>query len=217
MYEFHTIITISREFGSGGAEIGRMIAERLNIKCYDKEMLDRAAADSGICQELLESHDEKPTKSFLYSLVMDAYSFGYQTAGYNDMPINYKIFLAQFDAIKKIAEEGPCVLIGRCADFALEDNPNVLSVFIRGDLEDRINRISKLRDITPEMAREVILKADKKRASYYNYYTNKRWGAAESYDVCINSSTLGIEGTVRAILKFAALKEQAENSQKTEF
>ena len=116
----NTIITIGREFGSGGCEIGHKLAEKLGIKCYDKDMLDFAAKESGICQEIFESHDEKPTNSFLYSLVMDTYSFGYSSGSYTDMPLNHKVFLAQFDAIKKIAKAGPCVLVGRCADYALE-------------------------------------------------------------------------------------------------
>ena len=105
-----SIITIGREYGSGGRQIGQEVAKYFGIKCYDKELLERAANDSGICKELFEHHDEKPTNSFLYSLVMDTYSFGYSSAGFNDMPMNHKIFLAQFDAIKKLAEEGPCVM-----------------------------------------------------------------------------------------------------------
>lgn len=107
-----SIITIGREYGSGGRQIGQEVAKYFGIKCYDKELLERAANDSGICKELFEHHDEKPTNSFLYSLVMDTYSFGYSSAGFNDMPMNHKIFLAQFDAIKKLAEEGPCVMVG---------------------------------------------------------------------------------------------------------
>ena len=110
-----SIITIGREYGSGGRQIGQEIAKYFGIKCYDKELLEHAANDSGICKELFENHDEKPTNSFLYSLVMDTYSFGYSSAGFSDMPMNHKIFLAQFDAIKKLADEGSCVFIGRCA------------------------------------------------------------------------------------------------------
>ena len=107
-----TVITIGREFGSGGHEIGMKLAEKLGIKCYDKELLELAAKESGLCEELFASQDEKPTNSFLYSLVMDTYSLGY-TNSYVDMPINHKVFLAQFDAIKKLAGEGPCVMVGR--------------------------------------------------------------------------------------------------------
>ena len=184
MSKTHTIITIGRQFGSGGREIGKRLADELEIEFYDKELLSRAAKDSKICKELFETHDEKPTNSFLYSLVMDTYSMGFASGSVNEMPLNHKIFLAQFDAIKKIAEEGPCVLVGRCADYALEERDDVLSVFIH--------------------------KTDKRRASYYNYYTNKKWGDAESYDICINSAKFGVDGCVKAIKDFLELKASLE-------
>ena len=203
----NTIITIGREFGSYGLDIGKRVAEELGLKLYDKDMLKRAAKESGLCEELFETHDEKPTNSFLYSLVMDTYSLGYASSGYADMPLNHKVFLAQFDTIKKIASEGPCVIVGRCADYALEDFDNVVSIFIHADLDKRINRVSRMQNITPAKAKDMILKNDKKRASYYNYYTNKEWGEAKSYDLCLNSSKLGVEGTVKAILEFIRLRE----------
>lgn len=203
----NTIITIGRQFGSAGREIGRKVADDLGINFYDKEMLVRAAKESGICEEIFETHDEKPTNSFLYSLVMDTYTMGYAGNTYNDMPINHKVFLAQFDAIKKIADEGPCVLVGRCADYALEAYDNMVSVFIHADLDTRIARVGHIYDIPANKAKDMIIKADKKRSSYYNYYTNKRWGDAESYDVCLDSSKLGVEGTAKAIEQYVALKE----------
>lgn len=210
MADTKTIITIGRQFGSAGREIGYKVAEKLGVKLYDKEMLDRAAKESGICQELFETHDEKPTSSFLYSLVMDTYSLGYTSGTYTDMPINHKLFLAQFDAIKKIAQEGSCVLVGRCADYALEDYDNVINLFIHADLDARIRRIARRFDLTDAKAKDMIHKTDKKRASYYNYYTNKRWGVADSYDFSLNSSVLGVDGTVEAILRLVDLKEHTE-------
>ena len=203
----NTIITIGRQFGSGGREIGYKIAEDLGIKLYDKEMLARAAKESGICEEIFETHDEKPTNSFLYSLVMDTYSVGYTGSAYTDMPINHKVFLAQFDAIKKIADEGPCILVGRCADYALENYDNVVSIFIHADLHARIRRIARIYDLPDNKAKDMILKADKQRSSYYDYYTNKRWSDAESYELCLNSSMLGIEGTAKMVEQYVALKE----------
>ena len=203
-----SIITIGREYGSGGRQIGQEVAKYFGIKCYDKELLEHAANDSGICKELFEHHDEKPTNSFLYSLVMDTYSFGYSSSGFSDMPMNHKIFLAQFDAIKKLAGEGPCVMVGRCADYALAEYPNVLSVFISGNMDEKIKYISKLYDKTPDKAKDIIVKTDKKRSNYYNYYTSKKWGDARSYDVCLNSSVLGPEGTVDAILEIIKLRER---------
>lgn len=204
----NTIITIGRQFGSAGREIGQKIAEDLGIKLYDKEMLARAAKESGICEEIFETHDEKPTNSFLYSLVMDTYSMGYSGNTYTDMPINHKVFLAQFDAIKKIADEGPCILVGRCADYALESYNNVVSVFIHADLDSRIRRIARIYDLPDNKAKDLILKTDKKRASYYNYYTNKKWSDAESYELCLNSGELGVNGTAEVIEQYIALKEK---------
>ena len=213
MTDTKTIITIGRQYGSAGREIGRKVAADLGIKLYDQEMLDRAAKESGICQELFESHDEKPTSSFLYSLVMDTYSLGYSAGSYTDMPINHKVFLAQFDAIKKIADEGPCILVGRCADYALEEYDNVLRIFIHADLNARIRRIARIYDLTDAKAKERILKTDKTRASYYNYYSNKKWGAASSYDFSICSSVLGIEGTAKLIEELVAIKESELNTR----
>ena len=207
MEKTNTIITIGREFGSAGREIGYKIAKDFGIKLYDKEMLNRAAKESGICEELFEAHDEKPTNSFLYSLVMGTYSLGYSSGGYTDMPINHKVFLAQFDAIKKIASEGPCILVGRCADYALEEFDNVLTVFIHAKMEARIRRIARIYNLTDAKAKEMIQKTDKQRSSYYNYYTNKKWSDAESYDICLDSSVLGIDGTAEAIKHLVAIKE----------
>ena len=210
----NTIITIGREFGSAGREIGYKVAEAFDIKLYDKEMLARSAKESGICEEIFETHDEKPTNSFLYSLVMDTYSMGYSGNTYTDMPINHKVFLAQFDAIKKIADEGPCILVGRCADYALESYKNVVSVFIHADLEARIRRIARIYDLTDAKAKDMIIKTDKKRSSYYNYYTNKKWSDAESYELCLTSSELGIEGTAKAIIDYVQLKESIEKDKR---
>ena len=208
MAKTNTIITIGRESGSAGREIGYKVADYFGIKLYDKEMLARAAKESGICQELFETHDEKPTSSFLYSLVMDTYSLGYSAGSYADMPINHKVFLAQFDTIKKIASEGPCILVGRCADYALEDFDNVLSVFIHADMNARIRRIARIYDLTDAKAKERIVKTDKQRASYYNYYSNKKWSDADSYNICLDSSVLGIDGTAEAIERLVEIKEQ---------
>lgn len=213
MAETKTIITIGRQFGSAGREIGYKVADKLGIKLYDKEMLDRAAKESGLCQELFETHDEKPSNSFLYSLVMDTYSFGYSSGAYNDMPLNHKVFLAQFDAIKKIADEGPCILVGRCADYALDDYDNVLNLFIHADMDARIRRIARRFDLSDAKAKDMIIKTDKKRSSYYNYYTNKRWGAADTYDFCLNSSKLGIDGTVDAIVKLVEINEKIADTK----
>ena len=195
------IITIGRQYGSGGYEIGKKLATDLGVELYDKEMLKRAAKESGLCEELFETHDEKPTNSFLYSLVMDTYSLGYSSGTYADMPINHKVFLAQFDAIKKIAEEKSCVIVGRCADYVLREHPNVVNVFICAPMEDKIKRAIEYYGIKPEKAASYIVKKDKKRKGYYNFYTDMDWGKASNYDLCINSR-IGIEGCVDTIVDY---------------
>lgn len=197
-----TIITIGRQFGSGGHEIGEKLAEYFKIKYYDKELLSRAAKESGYCEEMLKSNDERPTNSFLYNLVMDTYSFGYNASSFVDMPISHKVFLAQFDTIKKIADEGPCVIVGRCADYALADYKNCVNLFIHADELTKIKRIMERFDINESKAKDMMIKKDKQRQSYYNYYSSKKWGRADSYDLTINSSKLGIDGTVKMIIQY---------------
>lgn len=211
MSKSNLIITIGRQYGSAGYEIGKKLANDLGVKLYDKEMLKRAAKETGLCEELFETHDEKPTNSFLYSLVMDTYSLGFSSGTYADMPINHKVFLAQFDTIKKIAEEESCVMVGRCADYALEDYENVINIFIYADLEQRIRRVAREFDISDTKAKDIIVKTDKKRASYYNYYTNKDWGDAKGYDLCINSAKLGIDGTVEMIKQYIETRNLIKN------
>lgn len=197
------IYTIGREFGSGGYEVANLLSEKLGIKLYDKNLLAQAAKESGFCQEILENHDEKPTSSFLYSLVMETYTGGnYPTAPFLGMPLNHKVFLAQFDTIKKIAREESCVIVGRCADYALADFGDVVNIFLHADFEDRVRRISKRRDLSDNKARDLIQKMDKQRASYYNYYTCKKWGEAKSYDICLNTSKLSPEKCVDIILNY---------------
>ena len=202
------IYTIGREFGSGGREVGEKLAAKLGIKLYDKELLQQAAKDSGFCEEIFENHDEKPTNSFLYSLVMDTYSVsGYSAAPFLDMPLNHKVFLAQFETIKKIAEKEPCVIVGRCADYALSDNPDCINVFIHADLDVRIKNVSRNLNIAENKARDIINKTDKQRASYYNYYTSKKWGDSKSYNLSLDAGKLGTDNCVEMILKFRELMD----------
>ena len=204
------IITIGRECGSGGRHIGQKLAEEMGVKCYDKELLTLAAKKSGLCRELFETHDEKPTSSFLYSLVMDTYSLGYTNSAYMDMPINHKIFLAQFDTIKQLASEESCVIIGRCADYALAEFPNVVSVFITADEDVKIRTLMERHQISESQARDVMIKTDKKRASYYNYYTNKKWGSAKDYNLCIDSGKLGLDNAAKIIINAVQVFDESK-------
>ncbi len=205
------IYTIGREFGSGGKIVGEKLAERLGIPLYDKELLQQAAKDSGFCEEIFENHDEKPTNSFLYSLVMDTYSAGnYSSTPFLDMPLNHKVFLAQFDTIKRIAGQESCVIVGRCADYALANIPECINIFIHAELDDRIKVVSRRMNITENKARDMVQKKDKQRSSYYNYYTSKKWGDARGYDLTLNTSKISPEQCVDIIIAYRKCMENHE-------
>ena len=198
------VITVGRQYGSGGREIGTMLAEKLGIAYYDDMLLKEAAKESGLCEELFRSFDERP-KSFLYSIAMDPYSFSMNSIT-SKGNIEQQVYLATYETIKKLADKGPCVLIGRCADYALKDRDDVINIFITAPLENRIERVARRNDISLDEAKDRIKKTDKSRASYYNYYSSKDWGEAKSYDLCIDSSLLGIEGTVALLEKMIQIK-----------
>ena len=213
----NTIITIGRQYGSGGRFVGKKIAEHYGIKFWDNELLDRVAAESGYAREILEKQDEKPTNSFLFSLAMDSYSFGYHTPGLLEMPLSQKIFLAQYDVIRDIAKEGPAVFVGRCTDVALEDFPNVLNIFIHASDDFKYERISTL-DAYPDIknrdkALELCMKKDRQRQSYYNYYSSKKWGRADSYHLTVDTSMLGIEGTASMLIATIDAYEAVRDSR----
>ena len=197
----NTTITIGRQFGSGGRAIGRKVAEHYGIGYYDKELISKVASNSDFCEEMVAQQDERPTNSFLYNIVMDTYSFGYNALNNVDMPLSQKVFLAQFDTIRKLADEGPCVFIGRCADNALSDRANVLNLFLYADEETKVKTImDRYPDInTEQKALDFMNKKDKQRQSYYNYYCSRKWGRADTYDFAINTSILGYDGTVDLI------------------
>ena len=202
-----TIITLGREFGSGGRQIGKKLAEDLGIAYYDKELLKVAAKESGLSEELFESNDEKPTSSLLYTLSVNPYSAVGAVAGMStEMPIPQKLFLAQFTAIQKIAREHDCVIVGRCADYALRSEPDCINIFIHAPLQYRIGRVKEYEGISTEEARERAVKTDKKRASYYNSYSDKKWGEIGSYHLTLDSSVVGPEGAVELIKMFIGLR-----------
>ena len=201
------VITIGRQFGSGGRYVGRLLADKLGIPFYDKELLSEAAKTSGICEEIFEEHDEKPTRSLLFSLVTGMQHHMSSGSFYMDMPLNHKIFLAQFDAIRRIAGEGSCVIVGRCADYVLRENPDAVSVFVKGNMQSKVERAVKYYGFEEEKAEDQIRKADKQRASYYNYYATATWGDVENYDLVVDTGALGVEGAVELIAKFLELRE----------
>ena len=207
MAKTNMVITIGRQYGSGGREVGRRLASRLEIPYYDKEILSEASKDSGICEELFEDHDEKPTRSFLYSLVTGVQTHGNPSTMYMDMPLNHRIFLAQFDTIRRLAGNGPCVVVGRCADYVLRDEKNVVNVFLKADMEHRIERAIE-RGAEPSCAQDIVKRHDKERASYYNYYATTTWGDVNNYDLCLDTGKVGYDGAVDMIIAYIALREK---------
>ncbi len=190
------VITIGRQYGSGGRFIAQELARELGIPFYDNDLLAKAAVESGIDEDVVKSYDEKKDgvfAGFIPSL------YGY------DMTMGQKVFLAQFEAIRKIAEQGSAIIVGRCADYVLRDMDNVVNVFITSSLDDCVKRAVKYYNLDEKRALEMIKKTNKKRASYYNFYTDRKWSHADNYDLCLNSS-IGIKECCDIIKTFTEKK-----------
>lgn len=202
------IITIGRQFGSGGHDVGEKIAEYFNIPFYDKELVEMAAQKSNISKEALKEVDERATNSFLYSLASGNYSMrGINAPIYYEMLINDKLFIAQAEVIKEVAKKGSCVIVGRCADYVLEnENVDLLNVFIYGSIDYRAKRVMDALNLTQSKARDKVLKTDKQRRTYYDYYTSRDWGVMSNYDICINAEKFGIDGAANLIINTAKHK-----------
>ena len=197
------ILTIGRQFGSGGHEIGEKIAKKLGVKFYDKELLKLVAKESGLCEKVLESYDEKPTNSLLYSIVMDIYP----SVMYSGPTIDQQIYQATYDAIRKLSENS-CVIVGRCADYTLRDCPELISVFVHANTDFRAARVAEEYKVSEAKAKDMLVKTAKKRASYYNFQSEKKWGAASSYNLCVESSSLGIDGSVDLIMDYIRYRQK---------
>jgi CMP/dCMP kinase len=206
------IITISRQFGSGGREIGAKLAAKLGIPYYDNELISRAAKESGFSEAAFENAERKATNSLLYSIAMGMNAYGNQEIGYAHLSLDDQLYLAQSNVIRKVAAEGPCVIVGRCADYILRDHPDVVRIFIWADLESRKRRAVSLYHLKENKAEEEILKTDKSRANYYNYHANEKWGKAENYHLSIKSDYLGIDNSVECILRFLEYGERGKTT-----
>lgn len=200
--EEHFVINIGRQYGSGGLNVANYLAGKLGIKAYDKELLTMAASSFGISEEEFVKADERRHCSFLTGLVHSIVSPN-DTSFNNTVITQESLFNMQSEVIRKLIEKESCIIVGRCADYILRDKKRVLNVFLSAEMKVRIERISSRVGISPEEAEDIIVKNDRDRAKYYNFYTTKKWGAAESYDLCINTSKLGIEGTGDYIIEMA--------------
>lgn len=200
------VVTIGRQYGSGGRELGQRLAKELDFKFYDEELVDMAAKKHDMSSEVLHNVDEKATNSFLYSLVSGSMG-GSTPPFYYDMPLNDKLFIAQSEIIKSVAREGSCVIVGRCADYVLQDTEaNCANLFVYAPMKNRIERISRIYELTPEKAKDKIIKTEKKRRTYYNYYSNQEWGKMTNYHLCIDPSSVGMDQALETVKAFVRAK-----------
>ncbi|NDV65061.1 AAA family ATPase [Bacteroides sp. 224] len=207
MKDNHFVINIGRQLGSGGREIGTKLAEKLGISFYDKELINLASKESGLCKELFEKADEKPSQTVVGSFLGARFSlFTDASVPYANYLSNDTLFKIQSDVIRDLAAKQSCIFVGRCADYILRDFPRCVNVFISAPTEDRVKRLCATENLSEEEAKEVIRRTDKKRSEYYNYYSYKTWGAAETYHLCIDSSILGMNETILFIEEFAKKK-----------
>ena len=201
------VVNIGRQLGSGGREIGEKLAARLGISFYDKELIQLASEESGLCSEFFERADERPAQGLVggwfgmrFPFITDG------TIPANNCLSNVSLFKVQSDVIRRLAAEKSCLFVGRCADYILREHPRCANVFISSTKEDRIARLCRIHGFGAQEAEAMMAKADKKRSEYYNYYSYKTWGAAASYHLCVDSSVLGIEGTVDFVEEFVRKK-----------
>ncbi|MFA0814223.1 MAG: AAA family ATPase [Anaerofustis sp.] len=201
--EEKVIVTIGREFGSGGRLIGRLLAKDLGINYYDKELLTETAKESGYAEEFLEEYDEK-TKNLFFSYFLPG---EYAT----DLPLNNKVFLAQFDTMKKLAQNHSAVFIGRCADYILKDFPECVNVFVHAKPEVRIKQIAQQLNLSEDDAKDKIEETDKRRKDYYEYYTGNRWDDLDNYHLCIDSGAISIDGAAELIRSYIEIRQKIKH------
>lgn len=193
------VITIARQYGSRGREIGQKLAEALGYKYYDRDLISMAAEKSGMDKSVLGAADEKAANSLLYTLALGSSVYAHGVDNIN-VPLNDKLYIVQSNIIKDIHNSGEgAVIVGRCADYVLAEKENVLKVFISADFDSRVETVSVRSAVTEAKAKDMVIKTDKRRANYYNYYTGKKWGKIENYDLVINSTKSGVDGAVRVI------------------
>lgn len=193
------IITITRQYGSGGREIGRKLAESYGVPFFDNEIISRAAKETGFAEAAFERAEDKASNSLLYSIAMGMNVFSSQEIGFAGLSLDDRIFLAQSNVIRNVAEEGPCVIVGKCADYILKDVGNVVNLFISALPDFRIRRAMQMDALPEAKAAEIVLRKDRSRANYYKYHTGERWDNVLNYDMAIRSDLCGIDGTVTCL------------------
>lgn len=205
----NTVITIARQYGSGGREIGHRLAEELGIRCYDHDLIVMAAEKSGMSEEVLHHADEKAASSLLYTLVMGSNMYRGNIDHFN-VPINDRLFATQAEIIRDLAAKESCVIVGRCADYILYEHTQCVRVFLYADFENRVKTVAERLSVSEDEAREQITKTDRRRSNYYNYYTGRKWGRLDNYDLAIATDKIGTENTVRMISDFTKMAYPAK-------
>ena len=201
------IVTISRQYGSGGRYIGENLAKAMGVPCYDEKLIDMVAKESGFAQSFVAEKGERMTGSLLFNIASSLSFANNVFSTNNGVTLQDEIYFTQNRIIKELADKGPCVIVGRCADYILREREDCLNVFIHADEESKIERAEKYFNITREEAPAVLKKKDKARANHYKYYTDQEWGIASNYDLCLNSGLIGIEGCVKTIQQVLELTE----------
>lgn len=196
------IITISRQYGSGGREVGQKLADHYGIPFYDNEIISHAAKESGFSEVAFERAEEKATNSFLYSLAMGMSAYGNMDLGFSTMSVDDRLFLAETKVTRRFAQQGPCVIVGRCADYVLKDMPNVVNIFVAADIASRVKRAIEVYELPKAKAEENILKFDKRRSNYYNFHTGKKWADVNNYHISVRSDFGGIDHTVHTLMSY---------------
>lgn len=205
---YKTVVAIGRQYGSGGRQIGEALASLMGVPFFDRELIKLAAEKSGISPDAFAHIDETATNSLLYALSTGSHLLSGHFSSISDLPMNDKLYILQNNIIRDIVKENEsCVIVGRCADFILRDEPNCMSVFIHAPFETRAKRVMEGNDISMSAAETRTQKNDKKRASYYRFYTNREWGNVKNYEISVNSSVLGIPGTAKLLLEFIKARE----------
>lgn len=199
------IITVSREAYCGGDELAKTLADELNFKFYDREIISLASQKSGIHEDHFDAVEKKPTNSILYSVVMGMYSSRGAYVKLDDVLTDDKIYKLQADIIRDMAKDGGCVFVGRCSDYILRDRDNAVHIFLYGDPKDRVKKAMAQENVSEQEAKKLISRADKKRRSYYNYYTNREWGAFSNYDLMIDLSRISEQNAVKLIENYLEL------------
>lgn len=205
----NTVITIARQYGAAGRQTGEILAEMTGMPCYDRELITLAASKSGMNEDVVAEIDEKASSSLLYTLALGSVDYTTPSipAAYN-IPINDKLFIAQCSVIKELAAKSPCIIVGRCADYVLRDNPKCINVYLQADLTVRAKRVAARQGISVSDAQDVVMKTDKRRASYYGHYTGQKWGRSDLYDLVIDTTVIGAQGAAEVIAKFLYMFKQ---------